>query len=173
MTLLQDRPARQSVPSTQSYTRVPNAIRTLGLTPREEQLVNRLLECRRDDRAPWPSVKTLAERMHCSARTVQRTIKSLEGRGLLVVEYRYRADWSQMSSIYHLAAILTPQPDAPVTTPRDDRHQGVTRVAAKEVDPGKYTKRSSTTGGTYDVRAYLQRERATYQQEAARYLTGR
>jgi DNA-binding transcriptional MocR family regulator len=152
------------------YTRVPNILRTLGLTPREEQLVNRLLECRRDDRAPWPSVKTLAGRMNgCSVRTVQRAIKGLEDRGLLVVEYRYRADGSQMSSVYHLAPVLTPVRDAPATMPRDDRHQGVTRMAGKEEYPGKNTKRSSATGAGYDVAAYLAHEQATYREGGARY----
>lgn len=128
------------------YTKVPNIIRTLGLTPRDEQLVNRLLECWREGQMPWPSIKTLAERMHCSLRTVQRAIARLEGRGLLVVEYRYRADGSQQSSVYHLAPVLTPLPDSPASVSRDDRHQGVTSVAGKEEHPGKHTKRSSATG---------------------------
>ncbi len=135
MASLQQRAAACNTPGAQGWTAIPNLIRSLGLSPREEQLVNRLLEFRRDGRAPWPSIKTLAERMHCSERTVQRTIASVEAQGLLVVEYRYRADGSQQSSIYHLAAVLTPARDAP-------RHQGVTRTAAKEKDPGKYTKRS-------------------------------
>lgn len=161
-------PHRQE-PAPTGYTRVSNLIRTLGLSPREEQLVTRLLECWRPGQMPWPSVKTLALRMDCSVRTVQRAINGMEARNLLVVEYRYRADGSQQSSVYHLADVLTPQHDQDGAISSPTRHQGVTRMAAKEQHPGKNTKRSSATGAGYDVAAYLAREAASYQEAGAKY----
>lgn len=128
-------------PDPQRYTRLPDALIS-ELTPREHQLVHALLSYRwTDDSAIYPSVRTLATRLRCTDRTIQRTLRSLERQGYLVTVARYRAegDHGQTSNLYApgpmLAALLPPAGGRDVTPP-------VTPVAA-ERNPGKHTNRSS------------------------------
>jgi DNA-binding transcriptional MocR family regulator len=108
MTLLQDRPARQSSEPTTGYTSSPNAIADLGLTPREEQLVNRLLRHRwTPESTVFVRISVLAASMSCHRRTVERAIDSLVQRGLLAVEARYRDDGGRAANRYILAPELT------------------------------------------------------------------
>jgi DNA-binding transcriptional MocR family regulator len=122
------------------YTKIPNAIAALGLTPREEQLVNRLLSHRWTPDAPiYPSIKRLAALMTCTRRTVQRTLRKLEGRGLLVSEACYGPVTGQTTNEYHLAgallALVTSVCDQVVARPVDDRRPPATSTPPKR-DPG-------------------------------------
>lgn len=89
------------------FVAVPAALHDLVVSPREYQLVALLLGYRWSaDSLIYPSVRTLAARLGCSERTVQRTCAALEARGLLVREARYRDDSGQQSNCYHLAGAL-------------------------------------------------------------------
>jgi DNA-binding transcriptional MocR family regulator len=134
------------------YTRLPDALIS-ELTPREHQLVHALLSYRwTDDAAIYPSVPTLAKRLRCTDRTIQRTLRSLERQGYLVTVARFRAegDHGQTSNTYApgpmLLPLLPPAGDRDVAGP-GDTHGGQTRT------PEKYNKRSGGTGHKRSVAA--------------------
>jgi DNA-binding transcriptional MocR family regulator len=121
------------------YTRLPDALLSV-LSPREHQVIHLLLSYRwTDDALIYPSVPTMAARLGCSERTIQRTAHELERRGYLIIEARYRDDQGQCSNVYHpgplLVALLSSAGGMPVTRRRDDHHPPVTR-AAYERDSG-------------------------------------
>ncbi len=123
------------------YTRVPDAVMQLDLTPREEQCLVRLLSHRRNGSPIFPRVRVLAGSMRCSVRTVQRTLRRLEAKWVIVAEARYRADDSQTSNLYVPGPVLRPlltATDAMVVgRPCDDRRPPVTtRPYQKKQDPG-------------------------------------
>jgi DNA-binding transcriptional MocR family regulator len=136
MTRLTRPPGVRQAPWGTGFTSIPNRIKDLGLSPREEQLVVRLLSYRwyRDSEIR-PSVKALARSMSCSPRTVQRTIARLERRGLLVIDERFSSVAGQLPNVYRpsgaLAAILPPAPERPVAAPVDDRRPPMTAAPAK------------------------------------------
>ena len=116
------------------YTKVPDQIALLGLTPREEQLIHRLLSHRwTPDARIYPSIKRLAALMHCTRRTVQRTLRRLEARGMLVSEACYQPVTGQTTNTYHLAgallAVVASAVDQPVARPVDDRRPPATSPA--------------------------------------------
>jgi DNA-binding transcriptional MocR family regulator len=134
------------------YTRLPDALIS-ELTPREHQLVHALLSYRwTDDAAIYPSVPTLAKRLRCTDRTIQRTLRSLERQGYLVTVARFRdeGDHGQTSNTYApgpmLLPLLPPAGDRDVAGP-GDTHGGQTRT------PEKYNKRSGGTGHKRSVAA--------------------
>jgi hypothetical protein len=137
------------------YTRLPDALLS-ELTPREHQLVHALLSYRwTDDSAIYPSVRTLATRLRCTDRTIQRTLRQLEERGYLIIQARYRDDQGQTSNLYApgplLVALLSPLAATPVTASRDDHHPPVTGRAS-ERNSGNHNKRSDGTGHKRDDR---------------------
>jgi DNA-binding transcriptional MocR family regulator len=162
-------------PSTAGFTSVPNAVDDLGLTPREEQLVKRLLKHRwTPESTIFVRIAVLAESMHCHRRTVERALDSLVGRGLLTVEARYRDDGGRAANRYVLSPLLTHY----LTS--EGRYQDVagsgppsrtpaTFAPRQEDRPRKQTQRTGQTGVGYDVAAWLAREQATYQEAGARY----
>jgi DNA-binding transcriptional MocR family regulator len=90
------------------YTRLPDALLDV-LTPREHQVIHLLLSYRwTDDALIYPSIRTMAARLRCSDRTIQRTIRQLEARGYLVVVPRFRADTGQQSNLYQPGPLLLP-----------------------------------------------------------------
>lgn len=121
------------------FTQLPDALIS-ELTPREHQLVHALLSYRwADDALIFPSVRTLADQMRCSDRTIQRTLHQLAERGWIIIEARYRDDQGQTSNLYRpgplLAPLLSPSgrhDDArqaplwhpPVTRRADERYSG-------------------------------------------------
>jgi predicted transcriptional regulator len=157
MTLLQDRPARQSSEPTTGYTSSPNAIADLGLTPREEQLVNRLLRHRwTPESTVFVRISVLAASMSCHRRTVERAIDSLVQRGLLTVEARYRDDGGRAANRYILAPSLThyltsdgQSQDVAATVPTRQEitatvpQAPTTSVPRQEQYPGKHDKRTA------------------------------
>jgi DNA-binding transcriptional MocR family regulator len=132
------------------YTRIPDALIS-ELTPREHQLVHALLSYRwTPDSAIYPSVRTLATRLRCTDRTIQRTLRSLERQGYLVTVARYReGDHGQTSNLYApgpmMAALLPPPGDTVRAVPGDIRG-GQTKPTEK------YTKKMSDTGHKQDDR---------------------
>lgn len=60
-----------------------------ALHPTEVLTIIHLLDFKWDERAPWPTVGTLAERMGLSSRAVRDATKSLEDRGLLRRAQKY------------------------------------------------------------------------------------
>jgi predicted transcriptional regulator len=142
-------------PRTTGFTSIPNAIAALGLTPREEQLVNRLLKLRWTPQTViWVRVKVLAGEMRCSVRTVQRAIDSLARLGLLEVEPTYREDGGRGANRYHPSPLLTHYLTAEgqshdVASPMPERHPPVTGVAEQRNTRPEHTKRSSQTGVDY------------------------
>jgi DNA-binding transcriptional MocR family regulator len=110
-----------------TYTKLPNALLS-ELTPREHQLVHALLSFRWFDDSPIrPFVATLAGLLKCHRRTVQRTLRSLEGKGYLVTVARYRqdSDGGRTSNDYAPGPLLLPllpradaRDDAPTDQPR-------------------------------------------------------
>lgn len=142
-------------PRTTGFTSIPNAIAALNLTPREEQLVNRLLKLRWTPQTViWVRVKVLAGEMRCSVRTVQRAIDSLVRLGLLEVEPTYREDGGRGANKYHPSPILTHYQTAEgecrdVASPMPERRPLVTGMAEQRNRHPEQTKRSSQTGVDY------------------------
>lgn len=141
---------------TTGYTSSPNAIANLGLTPREEQLVNRLLRHRwTPESVVFVRISVLAESMHCHRRTVERAIDSLVQRGLLTVEARYRDDGGRAANRYILAPALThywtsdgQSQDVAATVPTRQEitatvpQAPMTTAQRQEQYPGKHSKRT-------------------------------
>ena len=90
------------------FTQLPDTLIDV-LTPREHQVIHLLLSYRwTDDGAIYPSVPTMARRLDCSDRTIQRTIRQLEQRGYILVIAQRRADRSQQSNLYQPGPMLLP-----------------------------------------------------------------
>ena len=71
------------------FTAVPDILirsqAQLGLSPTEMVvLLNILLHWWRDDEWPYPRISTIGERMGTSRRTVERAIRSLQEKGLVI-----------------------------------------------------------------------------------------
>lgn len=132
-------PVRQD--AADRFTRVPDGLHDLVLSPREFQITALLLSYRwTPSSLIYPSVRTLAARIGCSERTVQRTCAALESRGLLVREARYRDDGGQQSSVYHLAGALLSLVVAVVDAPpRESVVPPVTRTTVKRDSGNRYT----------------------------------
>src|SRR5690242_6393305 len=114
------------------WTRLPDALIS-ELTPREHHLVHALLSYRWFSSSPiCPFVATLADRIGCSRRTVQRTLRSLERKGYLVTVARYRddSDHGQTSNVYGPGPLLLPllplADDRPGAQPGSDRRPPMT-----------------------------------------------
>jgi DNA-binding transcriptional MocR family regulator len=107
-----------------------------------------------DNAAIYPSVRTLATRLRCTDRTIQRTLRSLERQGYLVTVARYReGDHGQTSNRYAPGPMLLPLLSPPGDTVRavpGDTPGGQTKT------PEKYTKKMSGTGSKQDARDYIE-----------------
>lgn len=100
-------PRPESGPTIGAYTSQPNVVHSLVDSPREYQLVSLLISYRWFSTSPIiPSVRTLADTMKCSERTVRRTVAALEERGLLKRIARHAEDTRQMSNEYVLCGGL-------------------------------------------------------------------
>lgn len=55
----------------------------LNLNSSDAMLVIQLMDHKWDERHPFPSLKTIAQRMGLAQRTVRHTVKTLQGLGLL------------------------------------------------------------------------------------------
>lgn len=129
---------------TDRYTRLPDQL-LADLTPREHQLVHLLLSYRwTEDALIYPRIGTLAARLRCSERTIQRTLRELERRGYLIIDAQYRDDQGQTSNLYRpgplLVALLPPAGATAVTRRRDDHHPPVTRRPAERYSGNENTR---------------------------------
>jgi DNA-binding transcriptional MocR family regulator len=153
-------------PAIERFSQIPDGLHQLVASPREFQLVALLLSYRwTADAVIYPSVRTLAERLNCSERTVQRTCAALEARGLLVREYRHREDEGQTSNRYHLAGALLALVSVVVDTrTRSDRRPPVTRWSVERNSGKHYTRKTGRERYApipTAASAYLQTSRGT------------
>jgi DNA-binding transcriptional MocR family regulator len=162
-------------PSTTGFTSIPNALDDHGLTPREEQLVKRLLKHRwTPESTIFVRIAVLAESMHCCRRTVERALDSLVRRGLLTVEPRYRDDGGRAANRYVLSPLLTHYLTSEgqyrdVAAPGPSSRTPATFTPQQENRPRQQTHRTGQTGAGYDVAAWLAHEQATYREASRRY----
>ena len=106
------------------------------LTPTLKLVLMALADAADDQGVCWPSVSTLAKKCSVSTRTVQRSLRSLMDRGLLIAESRQRRDGSSTSNRYRLLIQrgdnLSPPREAGDTRPG----QGCRGVSDMPVTPG-------------------------------------
>lgn len=93
------------------YTVIPSALlrgqARLGIGPNELAVLLHLLDhWWRPEDMPWPSKKTIAERLGISAKTVQRTMVTLESAGLLRRNERYHKTGGRTSNEYDLRPLV-------------------------------------------------------------------
>ena len=60
----------------------------------------------RPEAMPWPSKKTIADRLGVSAKTVQRAVANLEAQGLLLRNERYHKTGGRTSNEYDLSPLV-------------------------------------------------------------------
>ncbi len=91
------------------------------LTPTLKLVLMALADAADDHGVCWPSVSTLAKKCTVSTRTVQRSLRALIDRRLLIAEPRQRRDGSSTSNRYRLRTAggdnLSPPRDARDTRP--------------------------------------------------------
>lgn len=125
------------------FTQLPDTLLSV-LSPRQHQVIHLLLSYRWTDDAPiYPSIPTMAARLNCSDRTIQRTIRQLEVRGYLVVVAQHRSDRSQQSNLYQpgpmLLPLLPPLGDGGATERRARVTGPVTSAPPKRYPVNRYT----------------------------------
>lgn len=148
--------ARPDATPTDRYTRLPDAI--LGvLTPREHQVLHLLLSYRwYGDSVIRPFVATMATRLGCSRRTVQRALRGLESKGYLVTVARYRddSDGGQTSNAYAPGPLLLPLLPATNDAPAGSTARPpMTRAADKKGYPKN---RTTPNRMEYDSKSYTE-----------------
>lgn len=148
------------------WTAITNALIDFDLTPRQFQVAVALLSYRWFKASPIiPSVRTLAERLRCSPRTIQYAIRGLVAKRLIVVQYCYRPDGGQMSNLFQigpaLEPLLAPVPGGDSVRSSDELRPPVQRLADKR-EEAKNTNRTNAS----------QRQNGAVHESAARYLQG-
>jgi hypothetical protein len=92
-----------------------------ALMPTLKLVLMALADAADDQGVCWPSVSTLAKKCTVSTRTVQRSLRTLIDRGLLIAEPRQRRDGSSTSNCYRLLIAggdnLSPPSEADDTPP--------------------------------------------------------
>lgn len=88
------------------WTGVPSTLlqrqQALGLDPLDLNILLQLFDhWWQYERLPWPSKATIAERVGCSPRTVQRRITEMEREGLLTREKRIG-----QTTVYHFDGLI-------------------------------------------------------------------
>jgi len=79
----------------------------LGLNPTQLAVLLQLADYWWDEqRHPYPSKQTLADRLSLSARQVQRHIADLEAAGLVRREERYAVHKGRLSNLYDLSGLV-------------------------------------------------------------------
>lgn len=139
-------PSASLCPDT-SHTNQPNVVHDLVDSPREYWLVSLLISYRWFSTSPIiPSVRTLADKMKCSERTVRRTVAALEARGLLYRVERRAEDSRQMSNEYVLCgALLAAVTAVEASTGRGGGHERRPTLSAAAGKPNQ-RKQSNRTG---------------------------
>ena len=93
------------------YTVIPSALlrgqARLGIGPNELAVLLHLLDhWWRPEEMPWPSKKTIAERLNVSTKTVQRAVVGLEAAKLLQRNERYHKTGGRTSNEYDLGPLV-------------------------------------------------------------------
>ena len=88
-----------------------------------------------EDGQCWPGIDDLEQRTGWKRRSIQRAIKDLQARGLLVTTFRFKSFGGQNSNLYRLACspnfIATPRPKGVTQSPMGVTHgqgEGVTQT---------------------------------------------
>lgn len=94
-----------------NYAVVPSALlrgqARLGITATELAILIHLIDhWWKPDEMPWPSKKTLAERLRVGAKTIQRAMARLEEEGLIKRESRFHNTGGRASNRYDLAPLV-------------------------------------------------------------------
>lgn len=93
------------------YTVIPSALlrgqARLKIGPNELAVLLHLMDhWWKHDAMPWPSKKTIAERLTVSSKTVQRAIVKLEKEGLVQRKDRYHRTGGRTSNEYDLSPLV-------------------------------------------------------------------
>lgn len=132
------------------FTVVPNlildALPRLGITDEESLFIIHVFRFKRDERNPYPKVRTLARTMGKSERTIQSYMRSLEGKGCLERKYRENdsseLDFSGLlDAVRDLRGVKNPAPPATSCTP------GVNGSAPPPVQGPASKKRNTSKAG--------------------------
>ncbi|WP_272575092.1 helix-turn-helix domain-containing protein [Providencia sp. PROV247] len=96
----------------QGFAAIPNILiekqRELQITPIEMNILLILLKYWWEkDKYPYPSKSVISDYIDKEESTVRRTIKSLEGKGLLNREKRFQKQGGQTSNQYDLEPLVT------------------------------------------------------------------
>jgi hypothetical protein len=97
-----------------TFARTPSFV--ISLPPRAVQVYGALADYASydDKRTCWPSVETLAAKLRCSGRTVQRALRQLVAAGAVLMETRRRRNGSQTTNLYRLPMTLVSPPEREV-----------------------------------------------------------
>src|SRR3712207_3956972 len=91
------------------FTAVPNLVLrhyvALGITPTEMMFIIHIWQYWWNEKDPYPSLRTIAERMGISWRNAQRYVASLRQKGVLVVSPRFAAGLGQMTNEYDFSPL--------------------------------------------------------------------
>ena len=128
------------------FSIIPNwVIRDSNLTGNEILVYIALLNRANSKGLAWPATARIAKESRTSLSTVKRTIKSLEGRGLLTKQLRPRGDGSNDSNVYHVAMFerTPPGPNHPFIAGRGV--QGEPGRGPQGTNPGSSVDRKEDT----------------------------
>ena len=110
---------RVKTPGTSSRTpsradRIRMTRAATGLKPAEKLLLRSLVDFMGNSPECWPSLRKLADEVGISVRHCRRLLRSLEQAGWIQAHHRFRADYSQTSSVFRWCKV----PDTHVRPPR-------------------------------------------------------
>ncbi len=92
------------------FTSVPNLVLDhyagLGITPGEMMFTIHVWQYWWSEKDPYPSLKTIAAKMHVSRRQVGNYTQSLKSKGFLVVRERYVPALGQVTSEYDFEPLI-------------------------------------------------------------------
>ena len=92
-----------------SITAVPNLVLkhyvALGITPTEMMFIIHIWQYWWNEKNPYPSLRTIADRMGISWRNAQRYVASLKQKAVLVVTPRFATGLGQMTNEYDFSPL--------------------------------------------------------------------
>ncbi|QLL41038.1 helix-turn-helix domain-containing protein [Sulfitobacter pontiacus] len=132
------------------YTVIPSALlrgqARLGIGPNELAVLLHLLDhWWRPEDMPWPSKKTIAERLGISTKTVQRAMVTLETANLLQRKERYHKTGGRTSNEYDLSPLVERLKPIVADMERAERESKAAKRAAER--PGLKKRKTASQGG--------------------------
>lgn len=129
------------------YTVIPSALlrgqARLGIGPNELAVLLHLLDhWWRPEDMPWPSKKTIAERLGISTKTVQRAMVTLETANLLRRNERYHKTGGRTSNEYDLSPLVERLKPIVADMEQAERESKATKRAAER--PGLKKRKSAS-----------------------------